>query len=145
MQKLPLIFGYLGTLPFLALMAASVLIDDFETQITANILHVIYGGMILSFLGGVHWMRGVPAQNMMQVTLSMGPTIFSLGLLIMAYLYNLLIPMIIMGALFWILYVADVKFITKESMPAGYFRFRLILTIIVSATFFVTAGSILFT
>ena len=49
------ILGYSGTIPFISL-AVILLLDASSTTLAASALH-LYGAIILSFLGGLHWGR----------------------------------------------------------------------------------------
>ena len=50
------VLGYLGSLPFIAL-AVTISIANVEAVVIAKSALYIYGAVILSFLGGLHWGR----------------------------------------------------------------------------------------
>jgi len=143
MTKTALACGYLGLIPFFYGMFGSISNDD---QFFGSMILMLYGAMILSFLGGAHWVGALKTENNPRAVFAMLPTIFSCGLLPVWFYCTQMLnsgpPLLLMGILFWIVYAMDMKYIkvTKEDdMPNGYARFRLILTIIVSATYFTSA------
>ena len=50
------VLGYLGSLPFIAL-AATISIANVDAVVIAKSALHLYGAIILSFLGGLHWGR----------------------------------------------------------------------------------------
>ena len=50
------VLGYLGSLPFIAL-AATISIANVDAVVIAKSALYLYGAIILSFLGGLHWGR----------------------------------------------------------------------------------------
>jgi hypothetical protein len=134
MNKWTLIFGYAGTLPFIACIAATLFIDNAQIAHIATFTQLSYAAMILSFLGGVHWGQALPRNNTSQMAFAMIPSIASLFIILYALIGDTNIALATMAALFWVLYIGDKKSMPKDLVPEGYFTFRLILTIIVSLT-----------
>lgn len=123
--KSVLIYGLLGLIPFLAppLMA-------FATPAHADILGLVvlvYGALILSFLGGARWGQEVlrPAPRAMTITLTMLPTLAGFGLLLATTIAR---PsqLTAMAALLALHLVWDAG---ATGMPPWYPRLRLLLTL----------------
>ena len=55
-ERLASILGYSGTIPFLSLAVILLLVEGESSELIALALH-LYGAIILSFLGGLHWGR----------------------------------------------------------------------------------------
>ncbi len=77
-----LTYGVLGIVPFLAPSAVGVLLPAFKP--TAAQFLVLYGGLILSFLGGARWGLAValPKPSPVVVSAAMIPTLAALALLV---------------------------------------------------------------
>jgi|GEM_PF-1503113 len=135
MRHLPLIYGYAGALPFLAFMAVPFFVNNPDLANAARSLHLIYGAMIASFLAGPLWLEGLRRGDKLRPSIAMLPTILSLLLILTAAFFNISIPLILMAVLFWGLYFADHALLPLSELPHGYMRFRLTLSIIVSASF----------
>jgi len=135
MTRLPVYFGYAGTVPFILIMLMSFFAEDNQMF---SFLQMSYGTMILSFLGGVHWGQAIPTGNNKQLTFSMMPTIVCLALMLWVFLIDPFLPLLIMAGLFWAVYYADKKLMPPDYIPEGYFKYRLNLTIIVSSALLLT-------
>jgi len=57
-QKSACLLGYSGLIPFIVLAVIAALLDD-ETSIQASRALLLYAAIILSFMGGVVWGRGL--------------------------------------------------------------------------------------
>ena len=139
MPALYKVLGYLGTLPFFWLNFVIYSHKNFDTAVFQVLSMMAYGGMILSFLAGIHWALGLPRQNKVQLCLSMLPTIISFGLIIaFSYTWSFPAPFLVaMGLMFWAMYFIDLKLLETNDFPVDYFVFRRNLTIIVSVSFFI--------
>ncbi len=144
MTKLPIYFGYAGAVPFVAFMLAAFFIDDLNGMKALSFVQLSYGAMILSFLGGVHWGQAIPTNNKQQLSFAMVPTVACFGLMIWAVVFNPVLPLFGMVLLFWVVYFADRKMMPLDYIPEGYFTYRRNLTIIVSATLFLSAAIMVF-
>jgi len=120
-----LIYGLLGLIPFLAPPLIGGLFPDYAA-FAARAL-ALYGGLILSFLGGARWamaVRQAPVDARI-VSLAMIPTLVALAVLLLpaelraAQLAVLALALLIHGA--W-----DVW---SSGLPDWYPRLRLILTL----------------
>lgn len=76
-------YGLLGLIPFLAPPLVSWVVPDWGPF--ASRLLALYGGLILSFLGGARWglANARPAASAGVITLSMLPTLVGLALLLL--------------------------------------------------------------
>lgn len=135
MTKLPLYFGYAGTLPFIFFAFSYFFIEDHKM---ITFFQMGYGAMITSFLGGVHWGQAIPSGNKIQMSFAMVPTLVSFALMGWGYFIDPVTPLFILAILFWSIFIADLKLMPSEFIPEGYYVFRRNLTIIVSATLIVS-------
>ena len=119
-----LVYGLLGLIPFLSPPLISL-----ATPAHGGILglvSLIYGALILSFLGGARWGQEVarPEPRTGVITLAMLPTLAGFGLLLAS---NLDRPaqLAAMAALFGLQFFWDAA---SQGLPPWYPRLRLILT-----------------
>jgi hypothetical protein len=123
--RVVLAYGLLGLIPFLAPPLIGGLFPD-HAAFAARAL-ALYGGLILSFLGGARWAMAVrhePVDGRI-VSLAMLPTLVALALLLLpddrraAQLAGLALALLIHG-------VWDIR---SRGLPDWYPRLRLILTL----------------
>ncbi|PHY12617.1 DUF3429 domain-containing protein [Caulobacter sp. B11] len=123
--RVVLAYGLLGLIPFLAPPVLGWLFPQW-TPLAAEGL-ALYGGLILSFLGGARWamaVRQAPVDGRI-VSLAMLPTLVALALLLLpadrraAQLAGLALALLIHG-------VWDMR---SRGLPDWYPRLRLILTL----------------
>jgi hypothetical protein len=115
--------GYMGLLPFLA-GAGWVIMPGLPFQDIALKSLILYGSVILSFLGGVRWGLAIAKTN----SPSARPLIFSVIPSLLGWIAALLEPrigLLILALAFSSLYVADLRL---SSAPAWYKSLRLPLT-----------------
>jgi hypothetical protein len=122
--KTVLIYGLLGLIPFLAPPLISLV-----TPAHAGILGLValvYGALILSFLGGARWGQEVarPAPRFGIITLSMLPTLAGFALLLATSL-DRPAQLAAMAALFGLHFFWDAA---SPDLPGWYTRLRLLLT-----------------
>ncbi|NJC07904.1 DUF3429 domain-containing protein [Polymorphobacter fuscus] len=120
-----LVYGVLGLVPFLAPPAIAAL-----TPAHADILGlvaVVYGALILSFLGGARWGQEVarPGPRAGVVTLAMLPTLAGLALLLATWL-DRPAQLTALAALLGLHFVWDAA---SGGLPPWYTRLRLLLTV----------------
>ena len=106
------ILGYLGTIPFLSLAVTLLLVDTQSSILVASALH-LYGAIILSFLGGLHWGRIACKQDNKTsdkwfLVYSVIPSLIGWSSFLLSYLWQGASSMLIAG--FFISYVIDVHF-----------------------------------
>ena len=122
------LLGYLGLIPFVGFTVSTA--TGFYDFINATIF---YGYVIICFLSGTHWHSGIQNRNWLRLSISMIPSICSLGLYIID---STLLSFIVLTALFWGALLADKHYDTYSAEQTGaYLKFRLILTISVSLAF----------
>lgn len=131
-QKLYIILGYAGLLPFAAFSLAAVLADDLYIAYHALLILLIYAGMILSFLGGVHWKQALSSGNSGQMIFAMIPSIAgtvlcAAGLLTGSMAFCLALAALLFAAML----VADKRFLPPDFYTSCYARMRLTLTALV--------------
>lgn len=78
-----LIYGLFGVIPFLAPAISGMIFPETRT-IAAHVL-ILYGGLILSFLGGARWAFANTDQppNPALISASMAPSLVALGVFIL--------------------------------------------------------------
>ena len=106
------ILGYLGTIPFLSLAVTLLLVDTQSSILVAAALH-LYGAIILSFLGGLHWGRIACTQDNKTsdkwfLIYSVIPSLIGWSSYLLSYLWQEASSMLIAG--FVISYVVDIRF-----------------------------------
>lgn len=144
MNKLPVYLGYLAVLPFFLFLFLSFFTGEVLDKKAVALLQLSYSVMILSFLGGVHWGQALPRNHNAQLTFSVMPTIACMGLMIWTIFIGAVFPLFAAGMLFWAVYRADKKYMPTEHIPEGYFQYRKLLTIIVSACLYINAFLLIF-
>jgi hypothetical protein len=119
-----LLYGLLGLIPFLAPPMLSLLYPSIKPL--AATLEALYGGLILSFLGGARWGLAIPAArpSKLDVTLSMLPTLAALGLLALPAEFNRN-RMFYMAIALGLQWVWDID---SDGLPSWYSRLRSMLT-----------------
>lgn len=77
-----LIYGMLGLIPFLAPPLAALTFPALKPA--SGLVLAIYGGLILSFLGGARWGLAIRSSspNVLTVSIAMVPTLAALALLV---------------------------------------------------------------
>jgi len=134
-----LVYGLLGLVPFLAPPLVGTLFPDVK-DVAATVL-ALYGGLILSFLGGARWGLAVahPSPLASVITLSMIPTLAALALLLLPAHTRLaqLLGLAVALVLHWLW---DLR---GKDLPAWYAGLRTMLT--VGAAIGLVAGAILLT
>ena len=100
--------GYLGVLPFAACVLVAALTSVQPWRGLASDLMVAYGGLILSFLGGIHWGRALLQETGDAPRIlrwSVLPSLLGLGVLLLPAVAAL--ALLILG--FVVLYQCDVR------------------------------------
>jgi hypothetical protein len=77
-----LTYGVLGLIPFLAPPLAGLTFPGLKPA--SGLVLAVYGGLILSFLGGARWGLAIrsPSPNVLTVSVAMVPTLAALALLV---------------------------------------------------------------
>lgn len=123
--RVVLVYGLMGLIPFLVPPVMGGLFPD-HAALAAHIL-ALYGGLILSFLGGARWAMAVDKAKVdgRVVSLAMAPTLVALALLLLptdlraAQLAGLALALMVHGA--WDIW--------SRGLPDWYGRLRLVLTL----------------
>ncbi|MBC7506421.1 MAG: DUF3429 domain-containing protein [Sandarakinorhabdus sp.] len=120
-----LVYGILGLIPFFLPPLVSG-VSPAHAGIL-GLVPVIYGALILSFLGGARWGQEAarPQPRLGVISLSMLPTLAGLTLLLATWL-DRHAQLVAMAALFGLQFVWDAG---SLGLPAWYTRLRLILTV----------------
>ena len=119
-----LTYGLLGILPFLAPALAGALWPALKPA-AAHVL-ALYGGLILSFLGGARWGLAIPSVSLRTgiVSLAMLPTLAGLALLVLPVEARW-IQLMGLGLALALHWLWDVS---AQDVPVWYPRLRTILT-----------------
>lgn len=123
--RVVLVYGLLGLIPFLAPPVLGGLFPDWSALAAHGL--ALYGGLILSFLGGARWAMAVrqPPVNGLTVSLAMLPTLVALALLLLpAHLRAVQLAGLAGGLL-----IHGVWDIRSRGLPDWYPRLRLVLTL----------------
>lgn len=134
MPRLAILLGYAGVLPFLFFMGHMYYVYGHPAYVqTAVIFQLAYAGMIASFLGGIHWAQAMRTSHRGQLIFSVIPALFSIVMLGLA-LYGKLwfTSLFLMAIMYYVVLIADKKWIFADEFPPAYMRFRRNLTAIVS-------------
>lgn len=142
------VLGYTGALPFWVFATLIATTYNPHHVVVVSLAHMIYGSMILSFLGGTLWMRALQDENKILMSVAMLPTIIS-GFIIMAYailqfsgmfapmpLASLLLYMAV-GVLFVMLMLIERKALDYSTFPKGYYCLRKNLTILAALSYLI--------
>jgi hypothetical protein len=131
----PVLLGAAGLLPFLAGAAGTAALTGAGKAAAAS-LSLVYGMIILAFLGGVHWghalRRGRPLDFVWAVTPSL------IGLL--AALLPSGWALAVLGGGFVLAGAYDVAFFARRG-PRWYVRLRIALTVIVTVALAVASAT----
>lgn len=143
------LLGYCGLIPFtlfmIGLFSLEPLTKDAGWVAACATMQLVYAGLILSFLAGMHWSHGLPRNHKLQLSLAMLPSVLSLPLVFFALLtYQFAMPLVFMALGFVAMYFADKKFLEPSWLEETYFKLRLQLTVIVSVCLFLSALSFAF-
>lgn len=119
-----LTYGLLGVVPFLAPPLAGAVFPAVKS--VAALVLALYGGLILSFLGGARWGLAIvnPAPSSELVSLAMIPTLVGLALLVLPA-DDRRIQLLGLAAALAVHWLWD---ISAGNLPAWYPRLRTILT-----------------
>jgi hypothetical protein len=145
MQKIHLYGGYAGLAPFALLALAIVFgtVKGIPTDAPAAVL-LAYGGMVLSFLGGIHWLPSIESGNTRQAGLALGTCAVSLVLFVLAFLVTPSLSLAGMALCFGVLYRADAVLLPASATIKGYRGFRLKLTAIAAGLLLISALALVF-
>ncbi|WP_349359835.1 DUF3429 domain-containing protein [Stappia sp.] len=137
--------GYAGLIPFLAgaaaLTAIAMTLRDVALAAAISSAVIVYGAVILSFLGGVRWGVAVARGDAdgRVFALSVVPSLIGWGAALLPAPWALLV----LAAGFMLQGAWDVKTASEGGLPAWYARLRRHLTVIVAASLLVSAASVL--
>ena len=106
------LLGYLGAIPFLSLAVTLSLVDAQSRVLVAPALH-LYGAIILSFLGGLHWGRIACKQDYKTsdkwfLIYSVVPSLIGWLSFLLSYIWHDASSILIAG--FIMSYVIDIRF-----------------------------------
>ena len=126
------VLGYLGVIPFIFL-SFYPLILDFPEGYVFNLLLSFYGGVILSFLGGMTWGWEGEADN--KLSLIVGILVSLTGFLIIALSNMFLYYSLCLGLLTFILFYIFELRVSDKMKHKGYRNLRTNLTIFVTISY----------
>jgi hypothetical protein len=130
--------GGLGFLPFLSLSLALTILDGDQRALAARAL-LAYGGVILSFLGGVQWGLAIaaPGQALLwqRLSLSVVPSLLAWLALLLPTKIGFCLLVLSLALVLW----ADLRAVGQGAAPAWYGRLRLPLSAAVMISLAVAA------
>lgn len=147
MKRLPFYqkLGYLGALPFILCTLGLLVFGDDYLRNFFMLTQMAYGGMILSFLGGIHWAHALPKDDKHQMGIAMLPTIFGLALFILPVILKVYtISLFGMAIGFLVLLVMDKRHLNADQLPSGYLMFRRKISLIVFICLALSVGLVTF-
>lgn len=147
LPKMALYLGYGGLIPFLVLSIISILNYSMPQKINIpfDLWLAIYAAVIISFLGAIYW--GIVIANSDQLGLQTSDTLllYSIVPSLLAwfsFLFELKTCLFLLGFIVIACFIVDCLLLFKNLNPTiaeSFKRLRLHLTIIVSASLFLTA------
>ena len=126
------ILGYLGVIPFIFLSFYPIFLD-FPEGYVLNLLLSFYGGVILSFLGGMTWGWEGEADN--KLSLIVGILVSLTGFLIIALSNMFLYYSLCLSLLTFILFYLFELRVSDKMKHRGYRNLRTNLTIFVTISY----------
>jgi hypothetical protein len=130
------LLGGLGAIPFICLGLASLVLEDANRQQVAFAL-VVYGALILSFLGGIHWGLAIAGFGPDQVdNATFRRLAWSVVPSLIGWCALLLLPregLPVLAAAFILLFLFDLYASRQGEAPAWYPNLRWPLTMAVVA------------
>ena len=132
LQQWASILGYSGTIPFLSLASILLLVDAQSSILAASALH-LYGAIILSFLGGLHWGRIACKQNSKPsdkwfLIYSVIPSLVGWSSYLLSDIWQEAASMLIVG--FIISYAIDIRFLKLGDWQSWMKPLRTNLTLV---------------
>jgi hypothetical protein len=131
----PVLLGAAGLLPFLAGAAGTVLLAGPGREAAAN-LSLVYGVIILAFLGGVHWGHALRGGRPADFVWSVTPSLVGL----FAALLPMTWALAVLGGGFVLAGAYDVAFFSGRG-PRWYVRLRVVLTVVVTVALAVASAA----
>ncbi|MET0270528.1 MAG: DUF3429 domain-containing protein [Sphingomonas sp.] len=119
--------GFAGLLPQLAILAACLVVpQDGTIRIALPFAALVYGGVILSFLGGIWWgfaMRRGQGQGFL-AALSVLPSLVAAGLMAMSLTLDVRWLLVMLGSAILLTLPVDRRLATTGEAPDGWMRLR---------------------
>ena len=131
------LYGFGGVLPFL-LAAAGVHLSSGDAQAFFIKAFLVYGAVILSFVGAVHWGLIIKADNLDRVSMLLAIGVLPALLGWCALLCPPLITLLIFSLAFPSLFIYEQFAPVRSLLPDWYMKLRVQLTIIVTFLHFIT-------
>jgi len=131
----PVALGLAGLLPFLAAAAGTALLPVAAAG-TAATAAAVYGGLILAFLGGVHWGRALNAASDAAVTWAVTPSLIAFFAAFLPLAWTLAIlagGFVLAGLVDWAVF--------SRIGPRWYVRLRIVLTAVVTVALATTSAN----
>ena len=132
------ILGYLGLIPFFAFSFLPLFIPFPEGYIF-NLLLSFYGGVILSFLGGITW--GWPKTENQTFSLISGILFSLIGFFIIAFSNMFLYYCLCLGLISFIAFFVFELNVSEQMQNKDYKQLRSLLTVFVSFCYFISLAT----
>lgn len=158
MIQLYKVLGYFGALPFLIAALGSLAfggVDDGTLGKLALAFQLMYSGLILAFLSGVHWSHAFPRSSEGQMLTAMLPVVLSTVVISVSFfvifggVFGAVLTRIICTVFlllnimaFYLVYIFDIQYLIRDKFPVDYMSTRLKITFIVTGCLFTTMVAI---
>ena len=139
--------GGLGALPFIVLSSLSVFMEPLLVKQT-NFALVVYGAVILSFLGGIHWGLAIATPELsphnIKIFLRLLISIFPCLIGWLALLLTIPTGLLIVAIAFFAMLLYDWYASHKGLTPKWYLKLRVPLTLIAGTSLTLVAITLFF-
>ena len=139
MRHLPLILTFIGAAPFVGLSAAVALHMFPNTGVVSQIL-LTYAGVIISFMGGIHWGIAVlrysdnrKIANML-IAESVGTSLIAWSVILTG---NTFTQLLVLTLLYTFVWAIDSMLYSDDLIPLWFFNLRCIITPMVVVSLYV--------
>ena len=139
MRRLPLVLTIVGAAPFVALSAA-VGLHLFPNPKAVSTLLLTYAGVIVSFMGGIHWgiavLRYADNRKIANglIVESVGTSLVAWSVLLMGDMFTQLLVLTLLYTFVWAI---DSMLYSADMIPLWFFNLRCIITPVVLVSLYV--------
>jgi hypothetical protein len=139
MRRLPLALAIVGSVPFIALSAA-VALQMFANTKTISTVLLTYAGVIISFMGGIHWgiavVRYADNRKVANVLIaeSVATSLIAWSVILLGDTFTQLLVLTLLYTFIWAI---DSILYSDDLIPVWFFNLRCIITPVVVVSLYV--------